>query len=85
VQAVQTVLRYCYNGGIDVKGMQEECVESMLRMAHHYGMGLLKECVDAILASSITTENVVRRAILADKCSAKELKKVGLRVGGCLC
>jgi hypothetical protein len=51
--------------------------ESILELAHKYDMADLKEVLEAYLAKSLNSGNVVRRALLADEYSAGELKKVG--------
>jgi len=74
VQAVEAIIRYCYQGYIDEELLTEEKAESILELAHYYDMSSLKKVLEAYLAKSLDSENVVRKAKLADECSAEKLK-----------
>jgi len=75
VQAVEAIIHYCYRGYLDEAVLTGDGSESILELAHYYGMTDLEGVLEAYLAKSLNSGNVVRRAMLADECSAERLKK----------
>jgi hypothetical protein len=75
VQAVEAITHYCYKGYLDEAVLLGDGAEAILKLAHHYEMVYLVKVLEAYLVKSLNSGNAVRRAMLADECSAGKLKK----------
>jgi len=72
-QAVESVVRYCYQGYLNEETLKGEGAEAIYELTHVLGMDDLKGAAEEGLASSVDAACIVRRVKLAEEYSAVKL------------
>jgi hypothetical protein len=78
VEPMRAVIKFCYQGRLDAETMDGEGAVETFKLADRYCIADLKALFEKhFIAKTLSVENVVAMAVIADTYSAKELREVG--------